>query len=60
MSVSPSLADNVAQLVLDSYNSLANRGKPIVRSNGVPEWTVLAAIVAQAEGFALIATVADI
>ena len=50
MQVDPSLADNVARIVLDSYDSLPKVGKPIVRSNGVPEWTILAGVVVQSEG----------
>jgi tRNA-specific adenosine deaminase 1 len=41
------IADNVARLVLDTYNSLPKAGKPAVRSNGIAEWTVLAGLVAQ-------------
>jgi tRNA-specific adenosine deaminase 1 len=50
MPIGSSLADNVARVVLDSYESLANRGKPIIRSNGVHEWTMIAGVVAQNDG----------
>jgi tRNA-specific adenosine deaminase 1 len=48
--VKPSLADLVAALVLKTYIALPNNGKPAVRSNGVPEWTVLAAVVCEHQG----------
>lgn len=35
-------AEDVAQACLKTYASLPRRGKPLVRSNGQPEWTVLA------------------
>lgn len=38
------LADSVAGAALAAYGALPNHGKPGVRSNGVPEWTVLAAM----------------
>jgi hypothetical protein len=49
-SVQPSLADLVAALVLGTYIALPNNGKPAVRSNGVSEWTVLAAVVCEHQG----------
>jgi tRNA-specific adenosine deaminase 1 len=36
---------NIAQLTLRSYAALPKNLKPTVRSNGVPEWTILASIV---------------
>jgi hypothetical protein len=46
----PAVADSVAQLVLNAYDALPKRGKPAVRDNGVPERTILAAVVAQRQG----------
>lgn len=37
--------DRIASLVISKYNSLPNNGKPLIRSNGVKEWTILAGIV---------------
>lgn len=45
-----SVADAVAALVLKTYIALPNNGKPALRSNGVPEWTVLAAVVCKCQG----------
>ena len=45
-----SLAEHVALVVLDTYHTLANSGKPSVRPNGIPEWTVLAGLIAQRKG----------
>lgn len=45
-----SLANNVALLVLDTYHSLAKSGKPSVRPNGIPEWSILAGLIAQRKG----------
>jgi tRNA-specific adenosine deaminase 1 len=45
-----SVADEVACLVLQTYDSLPKVGKPSVRSNGIAEWTILAAIIAQRKG----------
>jgi tRNA-specific adenosine deaminase 1 len=42
-------ADAVAQLIVDSFDALPRTGKPIVRSNGFPEWTVLAGIAVRKE-----------
>lgn len=42
-------ADAVAQVVVDTFDALPKVGKPIVRSNGFPEWTVLAGIAVQKE-----------
>lgn len=39
------VANEVAQLVLKVYTSLPANGKPLLRSNNVREWTVLAGIV---------------
>lgn len=44
------IADTVAQLAKTTYNSLPQVGKPIIRSNGIPEWTILAGIIAQHQG----------
>jgi tRNA-specific adenosine deaminase 1 len=46
----PSIADNVAQSVLSCYDSLAKAAKPLIRSNGVPEWTILAGVAVQTKG----------
>lgn len=35
----------IPQLVIDQFNKLPNKGKPLIRSNDVPEWTTLAGIV---------------
>jgi tRNA-specific adenosine deaminase 1 len=45
-----SFVDNVAQRVLETYNSSPKTGKPTMRSNGIAEWTVLAGIVAELSG----------
>jgi len=45
-----SVADAVAALVLKTYVALPNNGKPALRSNGLPEWTVLAAVVCKCQG----------
>ena len=42
--------DRVAQTACDTFAGLARVGKPILRSNGIAEWTVLAAIVVQSNG----------
>lgn len=42
-------ADAVAQLIVDSFDALPRSGKPIVRSNGFAEWTVLAGIAVHKE-----------
>lgn len=39
------LADRIAQLAITTYTSLPRNLKPTVRSNGVPEWTILSAII---------------
>lgn len=39
-----SWADQLAQTSIALYDSLPKHGKPTVRSNGVPEWTILAVI----------------
>lgn len=46
------LADRIAAACLSVYDALPPKGKPRVRSNGKPEWTVLA-------GVALVDTEAD-
>ncbi|TXT15811.1 hypothetical protein VHUM_00314 [Vanrija humicola] len=38
------IADTVVQATHDAYAALPKHGKPIVRDNGVAEWTILAAI----------------
>ena len=40
-------ADVVAQIVVDTFDAIPKVGKPIVRSNGFAEWTVLSGIVVQ-------------
>ncbi|EPX72794.1 tRNA specific adenosine deaminase [Schizosaccharomyces octosporus yFS286] len=37
--------DTIAQCVLEAYERLPAHGKPIVRANGVHEWTTLAGVV---------------
>jgi len=44
------LGDEVAALVVEQYGRLPPRGKPLMRSNGVPEWTVLAGVVIRHRG----------
>jgi tRNA-specific adenosine deaminase 1 len=44
-----SAADAVAQLIVESFGALPRSGKPSVRSNGFPEWTVLAGIAVHKE-----------
>lgn len=40
------IADLIAKTVLDTYTtSIPKKGKPLVRSNGLPEWTIVAGIV---------------
>lgn len=39
-----SLADTVVTTTLDTYARLPRHGKPTVRDNGIPEWTILASI----------------
>jgi hypothetical protein len=46
----PSLKEGVARLVWETYEALNNVGKPAVRSNGIPEWTILAGVVVQRQG----------
>lgn len=41
--------DRVANLVITKYNSLPRKGKPIVRTDGTPEWTTLAGIVLEVD-----------
>jgi tRNA-specific adenosine deaminase 1 len=48
--IETNLANNVALLVLDTYHSLAKSGKPSVRPNGIPEWSILAGLIAQRKG----------
>lgn len=53
------LADRISRAVTDTFHSLSLKsGKPIVRSNGVHEWTVLAGIVALCENKILPLTLA--
>lgn len=41
------LGGRITKLIVSSFNSLQTKsGKPIIRSNGIKEWTVLAGIVA--------------
>lgn len=42
--------DKVASIVLEQYRILPAKGKPLVRSNGVKEWTVLAGVVVERGG----------
>ncbi|EPY52629.1 tRNA specific adenosine deaminase [Schizosaccharomyces cryophilus OY26] len=44
-SVGDEMPDTVAQCVLEAYNRLPAHGKPIIRANGVREWTTLAGVV---------------
>lgn len=46
MAYSDGIGAEVARLVVDTYLGLSQGGKPTTRSNGVPEWTVLAGLVA--------------
>lgn len=38
------LSDRIAQSSISLYESLPKHGKPTVRDNGVPEWTILSVI----------------
>lgn len=38
-------AEDIARACLTAYASLGKRGKPGIRSNGQPEWTILAGFV---------------
>ncbi|ORY31640.1 domain-domain-containing protein [Naematelia encephala] len=38
------LGDEIARAAIDAYAALPKHGKPTIRPNGVPEWTILAAI----------------
>lgn len=40
----PALTDHLALSSIAAYASLPTHGKPLLRANGVPEWTVLASI----------------
>lgn len=40
-----SQADEIARLVIEKYKQLPSKGKPLTRTNGIREWTVLAGIV---------------
>lgn len=45
------LGQQIADLVVETYNSIQNKAaKPIVRLNGVREWTILAGLVAIEDG----------
>ncbi|KAJ2063455.1 hypothetical protein GGI17_001671 [Coemansia sp. S146] len=45
MATDTSLADRIAQCVIDSYHALPKRGKPTSKGSGKEEWTVLAGFV---------------
>jgi tRNA-specific adenosine deaminase 1 len=47
MSVQPPPPDTIAALVLQTFDQLPAKRKPLVRDNGVHEWVPLSAIVAQ-------------
>lgn len=40
------LGDRIAKLLQDEYLKLSSACKPVIRSNGSKEWTVLSGIVA--------------
>lgn len=42
-----SYMSEIARLVIEQYNRLPRKGKPLIRDNGVREWTVLAGIVVE-------------
>ncbi len=42
---SQSMADQIAQISHSLYDSLPNKAKPLIRNNGIPEWTILASII---------------
>ena len=44
------IADAVARLAKDTYDTLPQVGKPVVRSNGISEWTILAGVIIQGQG----------
>lgn len=39
------LADKIASEIFETYSQLPSKAKPLVRSNGVKEWTILAGVV---------------
>lgn len=41
------LGDTIANLVIHQFHRLPPRGKPVLRSNGIQEWTILAGIVVE-------------
>ncbi|KAH3679440.1 hypothetical protein WICMUC_000985 [Wickerhamomyces mucosus] len=43
--MNPSLADRISNSVISKFHELNKKGKPVIRSNGVKEWTVLSGIV---------------
>lgn len=43
--------DKIAQAVLDQFDKLPAKRKPLVRGGGVREWVPLSGIVAQGESF---------
>lgn len=45
--MSITLGDTIASLVISQFNKLPAKSKPVLRSNGVQEWTVLAGIVVE-------------
>ena len=44
-STSSDLGDRIAKACLDTYKSLGTKGKPLLRKDGVREWSVLAGFV---------------
>jgi tRNA-specific adenosine deaminase 1 len=41
------LPDEIAKLVLDKFDSLEQKRKPLIRSDGVKEWVPLSGIVVE-------------
>ncbi|CAN6675043.1 tRNA-specific adenosine deaminase 1 [Trichomonascus vanleenenianus] len=44
------MGDEIARAVLETYGKLPKKGKPLVKSNGQQEWTVLAGFVVELNG----------
>jgi tRNA-specific adenosine deaminase 1 len=43
-------ADTIASAVIEQFNKLPRKRKPLVRDNGLQEWVPLSGIVAEADG----------
>lgn len=45
-----SRADSIASVVLEQFDRLPSKSKPVVRDNGLREWVPLSGIVAEIDG----------